>query len=310
MNSAEITFTTEKPKLPEADFAFCIDFKKGEGSASRVFSATGEFIKACERLDRELVTSIDSNIETVMVLEDIQAASLKTWFRNIVSSTDDQALKNLDWKKLIGKYLVEAKYAVLKYMDKPTEDEEPNIQALSQEIHQHAVNADVRHIPDYTPPNPMTLIDAIRDFEGIKDRLHEEDKASMILQDKREAKFNLSTRLDIKRIEALAVRETQSYLVSQMVLIVKKPDFLGTSMWDFRHGKKPVSASIEDREWLNDFQNRKVNVQPGDAIRCEVRIDVLYGHDNELFAERYYVTRVKEVLEDRYRQPPLFKKED
>ena len=64
---AEITLTTKKPEPPEADFAFYIDFKRGEGSASRVFSATHDFIRACESLDRELLSSIDSNIETVMV---------------------------------------------------------------------------------------------------------------------------------------------------------------------------------------------------------------------------------------------------
>ena len=76
---AEVTLTTRRPEEPVADFAFYIDFKKGEGSASRVFSATHEFIKACERLDRELVTSIDASIETVMVLEDIEARSLMRW---------------------------------------------------------------------------------------------------------------------------------------------------------------------------------------------------------------------------------------
>ena len=81
---AEITLTTRRPEEPVADFAFYIDFKKGEGRASRVFSATLEFIKACERLDRELVTSIDASIEVVMVLEDIEASSLKTFFHNLI----------------------------------------------------------------------------------------------------------------------------------------------------------------------------------------------------------------------------------
>ncbi|MGE3866824.1 MAG: hypothetical protein AB7G04_07900, partial [Hyphomonadaceae bacterium] len=63
--SAEITLMSRRPESPKADFAFYIDFKKGEGSPSRVFSATSEFIRACERLDRELVRAVDSNIETV-----------------------------------------------------------------------------------------------------------------------------------------------------------------------------------------------------------------------------------------------------
>ena len=71
MPPADITISTRRPEPPQADFAFYIDFKKGTGPASRVFSATHEFIKTCERLDKELVSSIDANIETVMVLEDI-----------------------------------------------------------------------------------------------------------------------------------------------------------------------------------------------------------------------------------------------
>ena len=90
MLDAEITLTTKKPEPPEADFAFYIDFKRGEGSASRVFSATHDFIRACESLDRELLSSIDSNIETVMVLEDIEAGSLKTWLRNSLYCGDPE----------------------------------------------------------------------------------------------------------------------------------------------------------------------------------------------------------------------------
>jgi hypothetical protein len=33
--SAEITLTTTRPEAPQADFAFEIDFKRGEGSPSR-----------------------------------------------------------------------------------------------------------------------------------------------------------------------------------------------------------------------------------------------------------------------------------
>ena len=79
---AEVTLRIGRPESPQADFAFEIDFKRGEGSASRVFSAINDFIRGCEHLDAELLNSIDSNIETVMVLEDIEAGSIKAWLRN------------------------------------------------------------------------------------------------------------------------------------------------------------------------------------------------------------------------------------
>ena len=93
--AANVTLTTIRPEPPVADFAFEVDFKKGEGSASRVFSAINDFIRGCERLDAELVGTIDGNIETVMVLEDIEAGSIKVWLRNALHAVDDDALKRL-----------------------------------------------------------------------------------------------------------------------------------------------------------------------------------------------------------------------
>src|SRR5579863_530025 len=104
--SGVVTLTTTRPEPPAADFAFEIDFKRGEGSASRVFLAINDFIRGCERLDSELVQAIDNNIETVMVLEDIEAGSIKVWLRNALRAVEDDALKTLDWKPAVGKYLV------------------------------------------------------------------------------------------------------------------------------------------------------------------------------------------------------------
>lgn len=306
MAPAEVIITTSIPTPPIADFAFYIDFKKGEGSASRVFSATHDFIKACESLDRELVNSIDANIETVMVLEDIEAASLKTWLRNVLHSSDDQALKDLDWKPQVGKYLVRAKYLVLRWIDNG--DAPRDLPALDREIQKLAAETDVRHMPDYSPVNPAALIKAIRDFEGVKDHLVAGDTASMIISDEETVEFNLSVRLNVEDIEALAIRETQTHSIPSMVLIVKRPDYLGMSMWDLRHGSRPISARIEDEEWLKDFQGRKVDIRPGDALRCQVRIEMMYGHDNELIAEKHYIERVHEVLENQFDQGLLFKK--
>ena len=79
--ASEITLTTGMPEPPPADFAFEVDFKHGEGSPSRVFLAINDFIRGCEKLDAELAHTIDNNIETVVVLEDIEAGSIKVWLR-------------------------------------------------------------------------------------------------------------------------------------------------------------------------------------------------------------------------------------
>lgn len=294
---ATLTLTEKEPAPPKADFGFEIDFQRGVGPASRVFSATHDFIKACEALDDELVQSIDSNIETILVLEDIQAGSIKTWLRNSLAATEDDALKTMDWKPLVGKYLVRAKYAVIRWID---DDSHPrSLPDLRREIQQIAAETDVRHLPDYAPPSPTALVAAVRGFQSVKDRLVPGDKATL-LTDEGNLEFNLSVTLPIEDIEALAVARIIEIPASEMILPVKKPDYLGDSKWELRFGKRNVSAKLEDAAWLRRFQNRQEDVRPGDAIRCIVKIEHLYGFDNELLTERYTVLEVLEVMVNRF----------
>jgi hypothetical protein len=302
--SADVILTSRRPAPPQADFAFEIDFRRGEGSPSRVFSAINDFIRGCERLDAELVGTIDVNIETVMLLEDIEAGSIKVWLRNALTAVEDDALKTLDWKPAVGKYLVRAKYAVIKWID---DDAIPkSLPLLAREIQSIAAETDVKHFPDYRAPSPKALLDAVRDFQKVKDQLVPGDRAIYIDAEGDNAEMNLAMRWDIDDIEAMAVKEIVTFPAAPMILAVKKPDYLGDSKWEFRHGKRAISAKIEDEAWLRKFQRRETDVRPGDALRCEVQIQHLYGHDNELMSERYIVLKVIEVLVDRYHQRGLF----
>ncbi|MEE9427955.1 MAG: hypothetical protein V3V25_07385 [Paracoccaceae bacterium] len=301
---ARITVTSERPDdPPKADFALVIDFKKGEDSPSRVFSAATDFIHAFEALDRTLVKSIDSSIEPVMMLEDVEVGSLKVWLTNALRSTDDQALKDIDWRPAVGKYLVRAKYMVLRWID---EDQAPrSLPDLRQNLGQLAKETEVRRLPDYSPPDPAALIDVARQIQGGKDRLGKEDR--VFLEDgENRFEIDLTTRVDPEELAALATKETIKMPPAEMILAVKKPDYLGHSKWDLRHGRRAISASIADEAFLSKFQGRKMDVRPGDALRCMVSVEMRYGFDNELISEVYFVTEVKEILEDRNDQGELF----
>lgn len=303
--AANLTLSDASPRPPQADFAFEIDFARGIGPASRVFTATADFIKACESIDAELIKSIDNSIETILVLEDIQQGSIKTWLRYVLKSTNDDALKSLDWKKQVGTYLVKAKYAILRFTD--DEDMGKNLPTLREEVRQIAVDTDVRHLPDYSPPSPKALINAVKDFQSVKEKLVDGDKARLISDepDLPAFEFNLSVRIPIEDIEQMAVSRTTTVESAEMILPVKKPDYLGDSRWQLRHGQRNIDAKLEDLEWLKHFQGRKIDVRPGDALRCSVKIEYLYGFDNELLGEKYTITKVMEVLANQYSSPQL-----
>ena len=72
-----------------------------------------------------------------MVLEDVEAGSLKTFFRNVLQATDNQALKNLNWKPIVGNYLVQAKYVLLQWLE--SDDPPRKLPELVQKIHEQAL---------------------------------------------------------------------------------------------------------------------------------------------------------------------------
>ena len=113
-----------------------------------------------------------------------------------------------------------------------------------------AAETDVKHLPDYQPPSPKALLEAARDFEAVKNQLSPGDRALYIPRDGEPLELNLSVRWNIEDIEAMAVKETVTFPSAPMILAVKKPDYLGDSKWDLRHGKRPISARLEDAAWL------------------------------------------------------------
>lgn len=301
---ATITASGHPPEEPKnADFALVIDFKKGKESPTRVFTAATDFIKAFEALDRTLVQSIDSNIEPIMMLEDVEVGSLKIFLKNGLRSIDDQAIKKLDWKPIIGEYLVRAKYMILSWVER--DDVPPSLQDLRRDLSMLARETDVRHLPDYSPPNPAELIESIKQVESGKRRLSPEDRVFIEAGDERQ-EISLKVSVDPDDLELLATRETIKTPPAPMILAVKKPDYLGQSKWDLRHGRRPISATIADVDFLSEFQNRKKDVRPGDALRCMVSIEMRYGYDNELISETYLVEQVIEILEDTAEQHELF----
>lgn len=299
--SGIVQIGTKPPRAPPgAAFALVIDFEKNTPNPQRVFQAAEAMITALQGLDHALCASVDSKIEPVMMLEDIEAGSIKAWLSNQLTRVDDGALKDLEWKPLIGKYLVRAKYAVIRWGNK--EGVDGGLVGLAKELRTIAAETDFKHIPDYAPPSVSDLADGIRKIDKSKSYLQSGDRMALTSDTEGEVGFNLSVVWTEEELSNLAVKETTKFEKMPMILIVKRPDYLGSSKWDFRFGKKAISAKIEDVKWLTKFQNRNIDIRPGDALRCLVTIEQRYGFDNELIIEDHTVTEVQSVLENQLRQ--------
>lgn len=285
-----------KGDVSKADFCLEIRYKKDSENPSRVFHTMSGLIDSFQDIDRHLVKSIDVNIEPVLMLEDIDIGSIKVWLSNRLKAIPDDSLYNLDWKPIIGQYLVKAKYIIIDFLEgKTTITNIAEIKPLIEKIFKAAEQTEVRHLPPYIRPEPRDLLNSIKDISSSLSYLTEGDSASYLTEEK-EAKFNMGFKLAPESIEELLAQETLS-AESELILKVKKPDYLSESMWDFRHGDKIIQVSVLDSEWLEKFQSRKIVVRPGDSIRGIIRTSHRYDYNGELIATHYDLIKVVDVIE-------------
>lgn len=277
-------------------FSIEIDFERGKGDPSRVFRAMSDLIDALKETDKDLVKSIDTKIEPVILLEDVETQSIKAWLRQVVDSIDDEGLKKGEYKIVVGKYLVKAKYLMIDFLNDKTDIQgTQEIEALEKDLLALAEETDVRMLPVYTPIPRIKLLKGLEKINNALAPLDENDNAKFVTKDD-EVNFNLSLDIMPESIEHLITADVME-TTGPMILKVKKPDFLGASQWEFRHGDSPViTAKITDEQWLTNFQQAKVIFKPGDALKAIVHQRVLYGFNREPIARHYTIERVDEVL--------------
>lgn len=298
-----LRLSEELPVPPaDADFAFKIDFKKGEGNPRRIFDAASALIDAFEVLDAALVESVDMKISPLMVLEDVEAGSIKVWLKNILQRMDDEALKTLEWKPIIGRYLVKAKYLVLEFLDSPS-GSRPALSDLKEGLRRLAQETDVRQLPDYAPIHEGRLVTALDRVQNAKRELDRDDKLT-IESEGRSYEVSLSSTWEpSETIKPADTKESTSH--GEIILTIRKPDFIKDTMWQFSHGKNTLSAPIKDADWLSKFHHRQVVIAPGDALRCSVTFTYTYDEQGALIDQRLEIDRVLEVIRGPGPQPSL-----
>jgi hypothetical protein len=282
--------------LESSTFALTVDFVKGKGDPSRPFRTMIGLVESLSRFDKDLVRSIDVTIEPVLLLENIEVGSLRSWFISILRSTDDTALKSGDWKKIVGDYAVKGKYVLLKKLEGAISATDPRLlEEIQAELLFEAERTNIRGLPGYTPMSRTRLAAHIADVTSSLEYLEAGDSATYESRTDNPVPFNQSLRVDVVEMtELLAIRTTSN--PNELILKVKKPDFLGSSMWEFHYGGHPIEAKILDSEWLDRFHEDGCGVIPGGALRAIVMVEVAYDEQNESLPPKYSVMKVLEVI--------------
>lgn len=305
-----VSITIQHPEIPEdlpaSDFGFSIDYVKEVGPAHRAIGVTYRFIEACETFKKHFLGSIGVTVGPVIILEDIELGSLLTNFKLFWDKDLKTAVQSGNPAQILGTLFARGIELLLRKTNSLSNS--ANLFSIQDELFQLTKEVDIETLSIRTPIGLEDLIESIGKYERIKELLNEGDHVEFIRGDQVKVPILPSVTVDLDELRKEATRETLIEKDHLMIMIVRKPDYLANSQWQFHYRDKNLAAVIEDREWLSKFQQRSVDVRPGDALKCKVRIETAYGYNHNVVSQKYYITKVIEVLENQgsHNLPNLF----
>lgn len=278
------------------EYVLKIDFQKDSENPSRVFLCLAELIKAFSDFDNSLLVESGFEVKAEVFLKDIESGSIKTFLYSKIKNIDDKDIEDLKWQRIVGSILLEVKYKILEYLDKNEKFESlGDLQILTNKIDEIMVSENALFIPLRT--NPMTVAKGIKSLQNSLSRLSKSDRAFLLAPDK-EIEINKDFYIPDDIENEFFTKEIKPS-TPDMVLQIKKPDYLGDSQWQFRVKDQPAFyAKISDRQWLSDFHNRKIDLRPGDSIKAKVRIETYINHENVIMEQKYEILAVERVIQD------------
>jgi len=276
------------------DFTIEIQYNKDSKKPSHVFRVMSDIIESFITIDKALISSINFQIEPVILLEDIEKGSIISRFKYLLENIPDEAVADLNLKKLIGHYLIKAKYCIINFIDKKETIVSTDIEPLEKELLELSKAAQINQLSSSGIIDRAKLLTGMSKISEALNQAEESEKIIYKIDDEFSA-INLSFKFTAEQIEDLLTVETIT-TSAEMILKIKKPDYLGDSKWEFRHRKETIFAKLSDIECLNKFRNREIVLKPGDSFRVNVDIEVKYDYDREVAAINHNIKKVLEII--------------
>ncbi len=276
-------------------FCLHIDYDSGVSDPARIFRALTGMIEAFESLDRHILRPISTSYEPEFMLDNFEVSSLKTRIVAVLKETDDEHLKDLEWKKIVGKHAVQVKYALINFLEGKTTIVSINeIKELEASIERTAEASGIKQLLEYSLPNTAELLTDISAFGEALQELSPNDRLALVAG-KKTALLNTEFRLAPETIRELTTSQSLTNETT-VILKVRRPDFIGDAQWEFRHGSQTLKAKIIDKAWLSAFHNRSIDIRPGDALKVRLETTETYDFHNEVSSTNHTITSVIAVI--------------
>jgi hypothetical protein len=165
---------------------------------------------------------------------------------------------------------------------------------LEGELLRIAEETDLKKLPAYRAPTAGEILTDIHAVQESLSVLGDRDVATYRYGEN-EVEFNQDLNISNEIVREVLTKEVVKSS-AQRIVKVKKPDYLGQSMWSFQYDGRAIEAKISDADWLVKFQSRAIDVRPGDSLRVLLYEEISYGYEAEIVHRHYEVENVYEII--------------
>ena len=284
----------------KAEVCFCltIDYDKKSPHPENVFTGIAKMIEAFQKMDEQLIGCVDNSLKPVLLLQDVERGSIKTWLQNQLQSMPDEVLQSGDLKQIIGKYLVDAKYFVLgKISDVDKIEDAEYVEGIEEGILKIAKETGVNKLNCYSKPPRDKLLGSINGVSNAFKEFRENDVIKVSNATGQTMTLNKSFQLSNEDIADFCAGQILEN-TNVAILKVKMPDFLGNAQWILKYGGKSLECKFLDAEWLKKYRAGIVTIKPGDSLMVSLHIISTYDNNHNLMTDKYEILKVQKVISE------------
>lgn len=284
----------------ERNYSIKLEFDETSSDPVQVFQSYSEIIKSLKNLELLVGRSINRNLNHQQILCEVTAGSIISKIKSIFEFEDDSlAADETVLESQVNSYISGSTAAVFEEISKGPITTEKQIEDIKGRIIDFAEKEDIPSRFNFTPPSVREVIDVVDSIAQSTSKLQETENCSIISDDGIEQiTIPKKVSVSVTKIEADLVQDIIT-TNRQIILRVKKPDYLGEARWVFKHGKKTIEAKIMDQNWLNKFHLKEVVITPGDSLDVDVEMIEQYDRHGNLIKEGYSIMVVKNIIPGR-----------
>ncbi|MDH4162757.1 MAG: hypothetical protein OEW15_08705 [Nitrospirota bacterium] len=229
----------------EGEIALIIQYQPGKSEAAKILQGALQMVHSFDYVDHSLLSSIDTTLEPVSILNDVQHSSLKLLLARGLRNVPDELIKNPDWKKWLGALLVKGKHKLLEKYD----SDRDGIESVINELKPLYESTPTKMI-GYEPPS----------VDEVSVALNQVKAARALLPDS-----NVTFQTELGDIPIPLVKVDSSVIVSAVVREVSTPSIIPNAMlliesvvfkdgnkWRVSDGNHSFNVSLLDDNFIAD----------------------------------------------------------